>query len=858
MKKIKIVASLLMILFLCMYIMPVSSLAATTKALTPNDLIRIKGFTISKDTTVSQINAAFGKPKIGGISAFGGESYSYYDSTYTWYVYVETNSKGEIKGCGGIGEDFAAYRLSYGDRYDGSYYYLSGSVIIDNASKALGIFVYNCSQTEANQYWETYMSDGKYLYDLQKHSVIVSHVLATQNNNEFPQTYINEDLFYMNEQLKANGTDLYQYGIDTGKTKYISLIMRRTDQFFSELPNPIALAKNSRNYTKAENYQYLFYDLKITSQNPIKYTTTLLFIDPSFIEQKNTVELTQEEKKLLAEVKKYSQLETEHLKQANEFYEKNNSYYEVEPVYKNLPLTAGKWNEMALQTATDYINMARAGMGLTPLTLNEEIANCAQHKATLVSYMNANDMETGHYPKQPEGVSNEFYQKAQSHMNENLYNGDVQSSISNALNDGYGDPVSCGHRYNLLNPAYTQWGVGSTASQGVHKFSGSSANQVELVAWPSNGVFPIDLAGNSIGNWTAKFYKNYKVSSKTEVTIKCLNNGKTYEITQENKNNSGKLLKATGNNLLTFRDDTITYEDGDVFEITLHNVTDGTGKLTDYTYRSVFKKFFTENNTDVTDIQVDATNVKIVPGGSKKIKVTFVPNDSVQILTFTSSNEKVAKVRQDGLITAVGSGEATISISCGNIEKQVKVTILPFKDVPTDAWYYEALRYTYQKGVIKGATDTQFKADVNISRGMFVTILWRMVGEPKITGGKNFPDVKSSDYYYNAVKWASAKGIVNGYNSGKFAPNDDITREQLAVIIQNYSRYMKKKTSQTTSLSKYKDGYQVTGYAQPAVKWAVATGVISGKDNGTRLDPQGTATRAEATAMIYNYFTKVR
>ncbi len=183
---------------------------------------------------------------------------------------------------------------------------------------------------------------------------------------------------------------------------------------------------------------------------------------------------------------------------------------------------------------------------------------------------------------------------------------------------------------------------------------------------------------------------------------------------------------------------------------------------------------------------------------------------------------------------------------------------LPFEDVSADEWYYEAIRYTYQKGIIKGANDTEFKPNTKISRGMMVTILWRMVGEPKVTGGKNFPDVKTNDYYYYAVKWASAKGIVNGYNSGKFAPNDDITREQLAVILQNYSKYMKRDVSKTTNLSKFKDGYKTTGYAQPAVKWAVATGVISGKDKGTRLDPQGTATRAEASAMIYNYFTKIK
>ena len=157
---------------------------------------------------------------------------------------------------------------------------------------------------------------------------------------------------------------------------------------------------------------------------------------------------------------------------------------------------------------------------------------------------------------------------------------------------------------------------------------------------------------------------------------------------------------------------------------------------------------------------------------------------------------------------------------------------LPFEDVSADEWYYEAIRYTYQKGIIKGANDTEFKPNTKISRGMMVTILWRMVGEPKVTGGKNFPDVKTNDYYYYAVKWASAKGIVNGYNSGKFAPNDDITREQLAVILQNYSKYMERDVSKTTNLSKFKDGYKTTGYAQPAVKWAVATGVISGKDKG--------------------------
>ena len=120
-------------------------------------------------------------------------------------------------------------------------------------------------------------------------------------------------------------------------------------------------------------------------------------------------------------MKEQSELEKEHIEAANEFYSKNGSHFEIEPKYESLPLTAGKWNNMALQGSTDYINMARVGMGLTPLKLNEEMSDCAQHKAALVTYMNSNGMSAGHFPAQPEGVSDEFYNKAQSYMNENLY-----------------------------------------------------------------------------------------------------------------------------------------------------------------------------------------------------------------------------------------------------------------------------------------------------------------------------------------------------------------------------------------------------------------------------------------------------
>ena len=182
---------------------------------------------------------------------------------------------------------------------------------------------------------------------------------------------------------------------------------------------------------------------------------------------------------------------------------------------------------------------------------------------------------------------------------------------------------------------------------------------------------------------------------------------------------------------------------------------------------------------------------------------------------------------------------------------------IPFTDVSKNSWYYDTVKYTYENNLISGANEYEFRPDAKITRGMIVTILWRMEGKPKVTGIKDFTDV-TGQYYYNAVRWAAKNKIVSGYNSGKFGPNDSITREQLAVILNNYAKYKGKNVNVTANTNKYVDWYKVTGYARPAMNWAVAKGVITGKYNGTRVDPQGTASRAEAAGMIYNYCTKIK
>ena len=197
------------------------------------------------------------------------------------------------------------------------------------------------------------------------------------------------------------------------------------------------------------------------------------------------------------------------------------------------------------------------------------------------------------------------------------------------------------------------------------------------------------------------------------------------------------------------------------------------------------------------------------------------------------------------------------TIEVADAESWKKIIGVPFDDINMSDWYYSSVKYTYQNGMISGATDTEFRPSAKITRGMIVTILWRMEGSPKVTGVKDFTDVKGQ-YYYDAVRWAAKYGVVNGYGDGRFGPNANITREQLATILCNYAKYKKKYSNVTVNTSKYKDWNRVSSYARQSIQWAIKTGVITGKENGKKVDPLGTATRGEAAVMIYNYCTKVK
>ena len=182
-------------------------------------------------------------------------------------------------------------------------------------------------------------------------------------------------------------------------------------------------------------------------------------------------------------------------------------------------------------------------------------------------------------------------------------------------------------------------------------------------------------------------------------------------------------------------------------------------------------------------------------------------------------------------------------------------TTLRFDDVSRSDWFYDDVRYVYENGIMDGTGAYRFAPNAQLTRAMIVTILYRMDGSPAMSGASDFKDVDSGMWYGKAVAWAAANGIVNGYGSGRFGPNDPVTREQLAAILYRYTAYRKASTaSNGDNLASFSDLGTVSGYALESMNWAVGTGLLKGA-NG-KLDPKANATRAQVAAIIHRYLER--
>lgn len=196
-------------------------------------------------------------------------------------------------------------------------------------------------------------------------------------------------------------------------------------------------------------------------------------------------------------------------------------------------------------------------------------------------------------------------------------------------------------------------------------------------------------------------------------------------------------------------------------------------------------------------------------------------------------------------------GTSTMTVAYDGLKATLPCAI-GFSDVEEKAWYFDSVMYAVNNGLFNGLSETTFGPNETMTRAMLVTVLYRLEGQPGVSGGASFKDVPQNTWYTKAVKWAADHKIVNGMGNDRFAPNDNVTREQMASILYRYSRWNGRDVSALGNISAFKDAAAVSAYANKAVRWAVGEGLIKGKESN-QLDPTGNATRAEVATILHRY-----
>ena len=236
-----------------------------------------------------------------------------------------------------------------------------------------------------------------------------------------------------------------------------------------------------------------------------------------------------------------------------------------------------------------------------------------------------------------------------------------------------------------------------------------------------------------------------------------------------------------------------------------------------------------------------------------KVTITVTPgrNGSVQRITVTDEDGQRLKLTEN----RDGTYSFTMPNGAANVYARFSGSGLPFADVPSGSWYYDGVKYVCDNGLMTGLTATTFGPNLSTTRGMIVTILWRMENEPAAKHGCPFADVRRGSYYEQAIAWASENGIVTGFDASTFAPDRAITREQLAAILFRFAAYrgMDAVTLRET-LSSFQDQAAISVYAVSALNWAVGEGLMQG--TGDKLEPTGNATRAQVAAMLRRFIQR--
>ena len=227
--------------------------------------------------------------------------------------------------------------------------------------------------------------------------------------------------------------------------------------------------------------------------------------------------------------------------------------------------------------------------------------------------------------------------------------------------------------------------------------------------------------------------------------------------------------------------------------------------------------------------------------------------DAVKVVD--KDGKDVAVTEKDGKYVFTMPASAVTVTGSFKAETPAPVA-LPFTDVKSGNWFYDAVKYAYAQGLMTGTSATTFAPNGTMNRAMIVTVLYRLEKSPAVTGASKFTDVPAGQWYSDAVAWAAANKIVNGYDETTFGPMNAVTREQMAAILFRYEQYKGlENVTLEENLNRFPDQNKISAYAIPALQWAVGQKIINGNADGT-LDPTGTATRAQVAQIFTNLLNK--
>lgn len=260
----------------------------------------------------------------------------------------------------------------------------------------------------------------------------------------------------------------------------------------------------------------------------------------------------------------------------------------------------------------------------------------------------------------------------------------------------------------------------------------------------------------------------------------------------------------------------------------------------------------------------DGGTITISPKTGSKgqtVTITAVPDDGFTLETLSVSDKngneiELTKKTETSYTFKMPASKVTVTATFAEIVVEPEPIVLPFDDILQSAWYYRAVGYVYSNDMMQGTSATIFSPEVEMSRGMIATVLYRLENTPALTDSISFSDVGGDEWYTDSIQWAAENNIMSGYGNNRFGPLDSVTREQLAVILYSYTVSEGISIEAAGDLSVFSDAGDISEWAKEAISWAVGVGLLSGKGNGI-LDPTGTATRAEVAQMLMNYCTKI-